>query len=205
MHACEGVDEESREELRELDRLGVLDNNAVLVHGLALDDEGVALMRERGASLIVCPSSNKFLFETLPDLALLNAIEKIAIGSDSPLTAAGDLLDEVRFAIRFAGIPPSTAYHMVTTAPAAILRLEDSEGSIKKFGFGDLIAVRDTGQDPEDRMQTLSMTDLELVMIGGSVQLASEAILKRLPLSATQGLEPLSIDGTIRWLRAPVR
>ncbi len=42
-------------------------------------------------------------------------------------------------------------------------------------------------------------------MIGGRVQLASEAILERLPLSAIQGLEPLWIDGTIRWLRAPVK
>ena len=205
VHACEGVDEKSRGELRGLDRLGILDSNTVLVHGLALDDEGVALMRERGASLIICPSSNKFLFETLPDLSLLSGIEKIAIGSDSPLTAAGDLLDEVRFAIRFSGISPLAAYQMVTTIPAAILRLEGEEGSIKESGLGDLIAVRDTGQDPVDRMQTLSMTDIEFVIIGGSVQLASEVILKRLPALAMQGLEPLSIDGSMRWLRAPVQ
>jgi hypothetical protein len=205
VHACEGVDEESREEIRELDRLGVLDRDTVLVHGLALDDEGVGLARERGASLIICPSSNSFLFERLPNLSLLSGIEKIAIGSDSPLTAAGDLLDEVRFATCFNGIPPSAAYQMVTTAPAAILRLEDAAGSIKEFGLGDLIAVRDTGQYPEDRMQTLSMTDIELVVIGGRVQLASEAIFRHLPTSAKHGLEPLSIDGTIRWLRAPVR
>lgn len=205
VHACEGVDEKSRDELWGLDRLGVIDGNTVLVHGLALDDEGVALMRERGASLIICPSSNKFLFERLPDLSLLSRIEKMAIGSDSPLTAAGDLLDEVRFAIRFSGISPSAAYHMVTIIPAAMLRLKDAEGTIKESGLCDLIAVRDTGQDPADKMQTLSMTDIELVMIGGSVQLASEAILTRLPSSAKQGLEPLSINGTIRWLRAPVQ
>jgi hypothetical protein len=35
--------------------------------------------------------------------------------------------------------------------------------------------------------------------------LASESVLKRLSSSTKQGLEPLSIDGTIRWLRAPVR
>ena len=66
VHACEGVDEQAREELWELDRLGLLDGSTVLVHGLALDREGVALMRERRASLIVCPSSNKFLFGKTP-------------------------------------------------------------------------------------------------------------------------------------------
>jgi hypothetical protein len=50
----------------------------------------------------------------------------------------------------------------------------------------------------------LSMNDVVFVMIGGRVQLASEAILERLPLTAKRGLEPLSIDGSVRWLRAPV-
>jgi hypothetical protein len=44
-----------------------------------------------------------------------------------------------------------------------------------------------------------------LVILGGRVHLASEAILERLPLSATQGLQPLWIAGTIRWLLAPVK
>jgi cytosine/adenosine deaminase-related metal-dependent hydrolase len=176
----------------------------VLVHGLAIDREGVELVRHRAASLIVCPSSNNFLFGRIPDISLLNRIEKIALGSDSPLTSEGDLLDEIRFAMRFCGISASAAYQMVTTIPAAILRLGDAEGSIKESGKSDLIAVRDTGQDPADRLETLSMKDVEFVMIGGSIQLASEAVLEQLPLAAKQGLEPLLIDGSIRWLRAPV-
>jgi hypothetical protein len=85
---------------------------------------------------------------------------------------------------------------MVTTSPAAILRLENAEGSIKESGLADLIAVRDTGQLSADRLDTLSMNDVELVMIGGRVQLASESMLERLPFAAKQGLEPLSIDGS---------
>ena len=205
VHACEGVDAMSREELYGLDRLGILDSDTVVVHGLALDHQGVALMRERGATVIVCPSSNEFLFEKLPNLTQLSGIELIAIGSDSPLTAEGDLLDEVRFAIHSCEISPSAAYDMVTTAPAAILRLEDGEGSIKESSVADLIAVRDTGQDPADRMRTLSMNDIEFVMIGGRVQLASATILKRLPVSTMQGLEPISVGAVIRWVRAPAR
>jgi len=205
VHACEGIDEEAREELWGLDRLELLDARSVLVHGLAIDHKGVALMRKRRASLVVCPSSNNFLFGKLPDISLLGEIDNLALGSDSPLTAEGDLLDEIRFAIRSCDISPQTAYHMVTTAPAATLRLTDGEGSIRLSGRGDLIAVRDTDHDAVDRLPQLSINDVELVLLGGCVQLASEAILERLPLSAKQGLEPLSIDGTIRWLRAPVK
>jgi hypothetical protein len=115
------------------------------------------------------------------------------------------LLDEIRFAICFSGISASTAYQMVATAPAAILRLGNAEGSIKKSGLADLVAVRDTGQHFAESLETLSMNDIELVMIGGRVQLAAEAMLERLPLAAKHGLEPLSINGAIRWLRAPVK
>lgn len=204
VHACEGVDEHSRQEIAGLDGLGLLDAHTVLVHGLALDHEGVALMRDRGVSLIVCPSSNHFLFGQIPDISVLGRIKNVALGNDSPLTAEGDLLDEIRFAMRFCAISPQMAYRMVTTAPAAILRLEDAEGSIKESGVADLIAVRDTGHDAADRLQTLSMNDVEFVMIGGCVQLASEAMLERLSLSSRQCLKPVSIDGTTRWLRAPV-
>jgi cytosine/adenosine deaminase-related metal-dependent hydrolase len=205
VHACEGVDEQARQELWGLDRLGALDNGTVLVHGLAIDHDGVALMRDRQASLIVCPSSNNFLFKQLPDISLLSKIEKIALGSDSPLTAEGDLLDEIRFAMRFCGISATAANHMVTTASAAVLRLGNAEGSIRESGMADLIAIRDTGQHSADRLQTLSMNDVQLVMIGGRVQLAAEAMLERLPSAVQRGLEPLSIDGSIRWLRAPVK
>ena len=205
VHACEGVDELAREELWGLDRSGLLDASTVLVHGLAIDAAGVELLQERGVSLIVCPSSNNFLFGELPDMERLGRIENVALGNDSPLTAEGDLLDEIRFTIRSCGIAPRSAYRMVTGAPAAILRLEEGEGSIRVSSVGDLVAVRDTDQDAADRLRTLSMTDVEFVMIQGRVQLASEAILERLPPTATQGLEPLWIDGTIRWLRAPVK
>jgi hypothetical protein len=42
-------------------------------------------------------------------------------------------------------------------------------------------------------------------MIGGSVQLASDAVFEKLPLAETRELEPLWLDGIVRWLRAPVR
>ena len=137
-------------------------------------------------------------------MSLVGMIENIALGNDSPLTATGDLLDEVRFGISACDITPDIAYHMVTEAPAAALRLRGGEGTIHVSGPADLIAVRDTGHDAADRLLTLSMSDIEFVMIAGRVQLASESLLHRLPVSSVRGLEPLCIDGMVRWLRAPV-
>jgi cytosine/adenosine deaminase-related metal-dependent hydrolase len=205
MHAGEGVDDRACEEIFSLERLGLLSDSTVLVHGLALDEIGVRLMCHRGVSLVVCPSSNNFLFEKLPDMALLGTLENIALGSDSPLTAVGDLLDEIRYAIHHCGIPPDVAYRMVTETPASMLRLGRARGSLTVAGAGDLFAVRDTGHEPAEKLRTLSVADVEFVMFGGRVQLASEAIFERLPMPAKKGLEALWIDGMIRWLRAPVQ
>jgi cytosine/adenosine deaminase-related metal-dependent hydrolase len=204
MHACEGVDEQAREELFTLDARGLLDANTVLVHGLAVDEEGVQLIKTRRASLILCPSSNEFLYGRLPDTAVFGSIDRVALGSDSPLTSVGDLLDEIRFAIQHCGISPQSAYRMVTDTPAAMLGLANAEGSIEVSGVGDLIAVRDTGQYATDGLTTMSMADVEFVMLAGRVHLASEAVFARLPFSETRELEPLWIDGVVRWLRAPV-
>jgi cytosine/adenosine deaminase-related metal-dependent hydrolase len=205
VHACEGIDRDAREELSELDRLDVLDEDTVIVHGLAIDDEGAALLQQRGASLVVCPSSNQYLFGAVPDMHRFAKIRHIALGSDSPLTADGDLLDEVRFAMRYSGFSPRLAYRMATSEPAAILRLREGQGSIRVGGLADLIAVRHTGCDGAERLPTLSAADVEFVMIGGRVQLASETILKRLCPAARHGLEPLWFDGTVRWVRAPIK
>jgi cytosine/adenosine deaminase-related metal-dependent hydrolase len=204
VHACEGVDARAREELWNLNDLGLLDANTVLVHGLAIDHDALEQIIASEASLIICPSSNYYLFGKVPDFSFLSRIENVALGSDSPLTAEGDLLDEINFAIRSCGISPHAAYEMVTKVPATILRLEDSEGTISESGVADLIAIRDRSASAADRIQTLSAEDIEFVMIGGRVQLASESVLERLPHSVRKGLEHLSVAGTTRWLRAPI-
>jgi cytosine/adenosine deaminase-related metal-dependent hydrolase len=204
VHACEGVDEVARRELAELDAVEALHDNTILVHGLALDEQGVARVQDSGASLIVCPSSNRNLFGVLPDMDKLRRVDRIALGSDSPLTSDGDLLDELRFAIRYGGIGAEEAYRMVTEAPAKMLRLPHGAGTIAEGTPADLIGVCDTGEDAAGRLKLLSMEDVELVMIGGRVQLCSEEIWVRLPLRLREGLAPISVGGTVRWLRAPV-
>ena len=53
-------------------------------------------------------------------------------------------------------------------------------------------------------MQKLTIHDIEFVMVGGEIKLVSPRMLERIPCGMRRGLEPLQIDGSIRWLRAPV-
>ncbi len=85
-------------EVFDLDRIHALDDRTVLVHGLACTPGAVSLINQRLAAVILCPTSNKFLFHRSPSLAFIQSLNSVILGSDSPLTAAGDLLDEIRFA-----------------------------------------------------------------------------------------------------------
>jgi cytosine/adenosine deaminase-related metal-dependent hydrolase len=204
IHAGEGTDTQSFAEFRALEDLGVLDDRTVLVHGLALDKETAQRLQERGVSLVLCPSSNQFLYERLPDMASVEHIHKLALGNDSPISARGDLLDEVRFASESLQLSCERLYNLVTIGAADVLRLHDGEGAIRHGAVADLFAVRDSGRAPAERLHDLCWQDVELVVVGGRIQLASEDIYSRLPEAVQDGFEPLEIDGVVRLLKAPV-
>jgi ubiquinone/menaquinone biosynthesis C-methylase UbiE len=204
VHAAEGTDIRSRNELQSLDSKGLLRPRTVLVHGLALTEEDIALVNRRGASIILCPTSNQFLFGQTVAPHLLSYLERVTLGSDSPLTAAGDLLDEIAFLRANHNLDSRSLYKLVTTSPAAILRLTHSEGRILAEHPITVIAVRDTGTSPADTLANLTYAEVELVLIEGQVQLASQALYDRLPSQARNGLYRLEVGGHPRWLRAPL-
>jgi cytosine/adenosine deaminase-related metal-dependent hydrolase/ubiquinone/menaquinone biosynthesis C-methylase UbiE len=204
VHAGEGVDETSAEEVFTLDRMRVLDHRTVLVHGLACTSEAVALINRRRAGLILCPTSNGFLFRRLPSIEFIRSVDNVALGSDSPLTAAGDLLDEVRFAHQQIGLDANSVYAMVTNRAADILRLRQGEGRIWPGSVADVIAVRDVGLSPAETLAQLSMAHIELVIVGGRVQLAGQSLFERLPIALRQGLHLLEVGGHERWIRAGI-
>ena len=108
----------------------------------------------------------------------LEAIGNVALGNDSPLTAQGDLLDEVQvcqLAFVASGLMPFTAWSQ--RLPPLYFDWEINEGSIAVTGVGDLMAVRDNWTLLAQKgSRDLSMHDVEFVMVGGHVQLASETM-----------------------------
>lgn len=204
LHAAEGLDQKSADEIFDLDRMQALDDRTVLVHGLALDAEGLSLLNRRGAALVWCPTSNHFLFGRTLNWPLLSKVDNVVLGSDSPLTSAGDLLDEVRYAHSEALVSAEELFRMVITRPPSVFRFENGQGAIRPGAVADFIAVRDTGTSPARTLAKMSCRDVDLVIIGGRVQLASQVLLDQLPGKLTSGLSPLEVDGEVRWIRAPL-
>lgn len=205
LHACEGMDEESRDEVSRLDQMQVLDERTVIVHGLACTANEISLINRRGASLVVCPTSNCFLFGKTLSHELLNSIERLAVGSDSPITAAGDLLNEIDFLYAQAGLSPDMIYSMVSSSPVEMFQLKDGQGSIAESGVADLIAIRDGYDTPARSISELAVGDVELVLLAGRVQMASPYIYARLPHDLCSGMELIDVAGHQRWIRAPLQ
>jgi len=163
------------------------------------------LINRRGASLVVCPTSNHFLFAKTLSRDLIASVERVSLGSDSPITAAGDLLDEVGYLNERIGLDANAIYRMVTSMPAEMLHLTNGEGQIVKLGLADLIATRSRQGTPALVLAGLTYRDVELVLLAGRVQMASDALYARLPQSLRAGLNLLEIAGLRRWVRSPVQ
>ena len=200
VHAGEGTDAASAREIFELDQLGVLDRRTAIVHGVAFDLRGLQLLKRRGAALIACPVSNLYTLRRTLRRSVFSSGIRIALGTDSAITAPGDLLDALRAAKSIWRLSNARLYEMVTTAAAEILRLADGRGTIQNGGVADVILIRDPGGAPADAL--LDTTRIEMVIVAGKVRLVSE----RFAALAGESFEPLAIHGRGRFLvDAPVR
>ncbi len=165
VHLGEGTDRIAQREIFKLDELGALDGRTILVHAVGLTRAGLALARRRNASVVWCPSSNEFLLGQTLDAKVRCSGIQIALGSDSAVTAEGDLLDELRIA-RDHGASAEELYRTVTDIPARMLRLPDRAG--------DLAIFRDLGGTPAETL--LSGRGPEMVLIDGRIKLISPSL-----------------------------
>jgi cytosine/adenosine deaminase-related metal-dependent hydrolase len=170
MHLSEGVDAAARAELELLSASGCLTPNAAIVHGVAITPDQWRRVADSGAGLVWCPASNLFLFGETPNVrALLDDPRmrpRIALGSDSRISGARDLLDEIRVAERAINVTPSELLHMVTTGPAELLRLK-SAGQIATGRPADLTVLPNHAASAGAALTNASRKDVKLVMIAG--------------------------------------
>jgi len=197
IHAAEGTNEAASREIRILAEGGALNRSTILVHGVAVRHADLPLMASKGVSLVWCPTSNHFTLGRSVDTDVLNSGIPIALGTDSAITADGDILDELRTAHRT--IEAHRLYGMVTSEPARMLNLPVGFGRICHGGPADLVIVRDSGTSPA--MALLEQYP-EIVIVRGRVHLASLEFAHRCPVSILRSLQPITIEDRGRYLIA---
>jgi len=92
---------QSRSALQYLDELGLVSNLTQLVHCCAIDEEDLATIAKRGASVAHCPRSNEALrCPVAPIRRLLSVGVPVGLGLDSPASSGPiDMFAEMRSAI----------------------------------------------------------------------------------------------------------
>jgi hypothetical protein len=161
IHLAEGVDALASGELRELRQLGCLGGNTVVVHAVGLDDDDIAELLRVGAGVVWCPSSNlSMLGRTITPRRLRILFEAgcLALGTDSRLTGARDLLAELQVAQAHSDFSPRELLQLVTGHARRLLRIATAD---------DYIIVREHPAGPFCALQGLQRAQLRAVVRNG--------------------------------------
>lgn len=189
VHAAEGTDARAAQEIDTLERLGCLDERTVLIHGVGIPAQTVTqTLKPRGVTLVACPTTNAYLLGALPTLAAWRGA--LAIGTDSRLTASGDLWDEVRALLDSFG---ALAWEALHAAPHALgLPIPPA------FAVGTPATCTVIGPN-------LTRSDVRLVLFEGQALWGQPALMSALGVRivhAALDSTPLALHPLLaRWIR----
>lgn len=164
IHLAEGTDAAAQNEFATLGDLGALSSKTILIHGVGLRDPNAT---EKAGGLVWCPSTNQFLLGQTAAVRNWFAAEKLALGSDSLLTADGDLLDELHAAHATGQLSAADLFRIVTDFPARLLNLPHS-GELANGFWADIVALP-RSNTPYQSLITAKRTDIEWVMKNGRI------------------------------------
>jgi hypothetical protein len=198
IHLAEGTDATARAELAELDRLGCLAANSVLVHGVGLTSHDVERVIAAGAAVVWCPGSNRTLLGRTLDPRRLCEAGRLLLGSDSRLSGERDLLEELRLALDRYGLAPAQLLGLVTRDAARILGLP-GRGRLSPGAHADLVIVEDQGGEPLRSLLGIGRSAIRAVVRDGRPCVADPDFAHWF---AALGIEtvPITLDGRPKLL-----
>ncbi|MBE1161894.1 amidohydrolase family protein [Dyella acidiphila] len=198
IHLAEGTDEVAGNELAQLDQLGCLAAHSVLIHGVGLREADIERVLASGAAVIWCPASNLALLGRTLDPRRLAAAGRLALGSDSRLSGARDLLDELVGVLDRYGLSPQQLLELVTLRAAEILRLP-AHGHLAPGAPADLVIVEDQGGDPVRSLIGIRRSQLRAVVRDGLPRIADPDFAEWFAIAGVEAV-PVLLDGKPKLL-----
>ncbi len=100
IHLAEGTDDVAAGEYKRLKKLGCIGENTIIVHGVGMSPDDAIDAAKYLRGWVLCPSTNCYLLgeEVVRRFREYRKGAYVMLGSDSRLTADGDLLSEIRLA-----------------------------------------------------------------------------------------------------------
>lgn len=183
IHLAEGTSPRAHAEYPRLCALGVVSVHTVLIHGVGMDAAQIADALERGATLITCPTTNTYLLNTRADLSAWHG--HWCLGSDSRLTADGDLLDEFAALCAEGTLQPEQRDECLHQRPRRLLALPEHPA--------DFLVLN-------PHASILRRTDIWLVVKDGRSLIGTPALMRLCSVPSV----PATLDGHPRWIARPL-
>lgn len=164
IHAGEGVDEKSGNEIDRIVQTNYLGKKIIAVHGVAMNG------RQAGsfAGLVWCPASNYFMFGKTADAGLLKKNTTLVFGTDSTLTSPWQIQEHFRLALCSGAVTENELLDMLTTVPAGLWGFND-RGKIESGMRADLL-IAETGSS----LISAGPGTIKMVLVNGKIRLLTE-------------------------------
>ena len=176
IHAGEGIDKISNEEINSIIKYNLFKRKLIAVHGVAMDKKQAKFFD----ALVWCPASNYFLLNKTANIGSLKTTTDIVFGTDSTLTANWNLWDHLRIARNENVVADNELYNMLTTVPALVWNFKNS-GKIAPGNNADVVIANVKGnKNSMENFFALNPEDLLLIIHNGNIRLFDESLLDAL-------------------------
>ncbi|HVR70508.1 MAG TPA: amidohydrolase family protein [Vicinamibacteria bacterium] len=193
IHVGEGTDERSRGEVDLLARENLLRQNTVMIHAIALPAEALPAVAAARASVVWCPEANRRLYGATANVEALRAAGvRVGLGSDGPVSGAGDALSNLAAARAEGVMSDAQLLTLATLDSAEVARLP--VGGVRVGDVADLLVA-----DSSERLLAGRRSAVALVLIAGRPRYGHDGLMRALD----RGSVPLRVDGEPRCLDAP--
>ncbi len=209
-HLSEGIDATARGWFHRLQIDGdewAVNDRLCAIHCTALDATDLAVLAERGASMVWSPLSNYLLYGRTADIvAAKQAGIPMCLGSDWAPSGSKNLLGELKVAAlastEHGGVFTARELaEMVTINPAKTLKWDHLVGSIEPGKLADLVVLDGHDGDPFDQLVAARESSVALVVIGGVPRVGQRSLMRRFwdgSLAGAGWIDEITVGRSVR-------
>ncbi|EKD82469.1 MAG: chlorohydrolase family protein [uncultured bacterium] len=207
IHVGEGTHQDIREEIEQLNRLGAIEKNTVLVNGTFLEDTELQLIASRGSAIVWLPNSSERIFGRQPDInKILELKIPVTIGTDSSITGTTNLLAELKSAWQYSQkhlngrISARDLVKMVTSDAARIFGIEKQVGAVVPGRKADFIVFNQQADtDIFEQFISMKPENFSMVVHQGMMMVGNDEFRKISAIDFSQYSE-VKINNTAKIL-----
>jgi cytosine/adenosine deaminase-related metal-dependent hydrolase len=196
IHAGEGIDNSSRQEIDQLIRWNLLRKTLIGVHAIVMS----CVQAEKFGAIIWCPASNFFMFNKTAPVEKLLKHTTLLFGTDSTLTAGWNIWDHIRMARKTKQLTDTELVNTLTINAAKTWGIKTA--TIEPGKKADIVLSRmKDGQNSSSSFFSTNPEDILLVIHNGDILLFDAELHTQMAVKDVSGFSKIYINNTCKYVR----